>query len=418
MTGQASPEERRSSERRTNGWQFALFALSLALFAIHVLIPLGALAFIGTAIASATGASYVLSSIGALTPGIFDGAVYLASALLLFGAMLAGGVMVWNFIGQLRSASAAPPRLLKRPWLLVGILFAVACWLVSPSDAGQSRNPVLVGAFVLATSIWAILYAGYLLWSLGAGGLAFAWRMGRLSPFAAGILTLACLGSTASAFHLVAATEESRPQAPLFARTHAEEPCRSASFECTRQFLLASSAANDAPRALTAHTPASSFKDCIESRFQDRAMLEKAERIANRLVGTANASDVVHGALLSVCLNEKRHHDFEQYFLRSVQYGALKWLRGVRTCPIDDEPEPFCELRPDDQYVRSETQHVVQQVLCSLGEQHREVLLMRYFDDLSEWEIAQRLGIDYAAARKRVQRARDKFFDEFHQRCR
>ncbi|AKQ69555.1 hypothetical protein A176_006467 [Myxococcus hansupus] len=43
---------------------------------------------------------------------------------------------------------------------------------------------------------------------------------------------------------------------------------------------------------------------------------------------------------------------------------------------------------------------------------------MRYFDDLSEWEIAQRLGIDYAAARKRVQRARDKFFDEFHQRCR
>lgn len=418
MTGQASPEAPRDSERRTNRWQFALFAISLTLFAIHVLIPVGALSFIGTAIAGTAGASRVLAELGALSPGIFEGTIYLASALLLLCAMLAGGVTAWNLLLKLGGRPGPPRLLLRRPWLLLGVFLWLASWLFIPAGMGRSQHPVLVGAFVLATALWTTLYVGYLLWSLGKGGLALSWHIARASPFGAGLLTLACLGSTALAFLVVAATKEAPTRQARLSVPRPEEPCRSTSLECSRQFLLASSVPDDAPWALSADTPSPSFTDCIESRYQDRALLDKAKRIAGRLVGSEDASDVVHGVLLSVCLQQRDHDNFEQFFLRSVHFGALKWRRGARTCSIDEESEPACDLRPDDQYVQLETQHVVQRVLCSLGEEHRQVLLMRYFDDMSELEIAQRLGIGYPAARKRVQRARDKFSDGFDQRCR
>lgn len=86
-------------------------------------------------------------------------------------------------------------------------------------------------------------------------------------------------------------------------------------------------------------------------------------------------------------------------------------------CPLDDAPEPECDLRPDDDYLRSEALKALRTSLCSLKDDDREVLDLRYFKELSELEIARHLGISYDAARKRLQRAREKLEVEFLQRC-
>jgi RNA polymerase sigma factor (sigma-70 family) len=149
-------------------------------------------------------------------------------------------------------------------------------------------------------------------------------------------------------------------------------------------------------------------------------MLERASRKAATMVGSADAWDLVHATLLSVCLHSGDRYDFEQFFLRSLHNGAISWLRRpghARTCSIDYEPEPVCDIRPDDEYMRSETQRAVRKALCALGNDDQQVLYLRYFDDLGEEQIAHRLGIGYAAARKRLQRARERLQVEFLQRC-
>ncbi|MCP3138135.1 RNA polymerase sigma factor [Pyxidicoccus xibeiensis] len=392
--------------------------MALVIFAFNVLIPIEGLAFFMTALTGFFGAAYLLERLGALSSGIFDGAVYLASALLLLGAMLAASVTAWNLIRRLAGQTKPPPLLLRWPWLVVGVILALACRAILPPDLGRSQQPVLAGALVLAAFTWAVLYSAYLLYALGWGGLSLSWRIARTSPFGAGMLTLACLGSTAFVFLLGALADELESSAGRLSAPRASASCNSPSVECSRQLLLASATMGATPSLSSGPSRTQSFRDCMESRYQDHTLLAKARSIAAEIVGPADAPDIVYESLLSVCLHSDRYRDFEQFFLRSVRNRALNGLRSARSCPIDLEPEPSCTLRPDDDYVRRETQLALQKSLCALGAEHRQVLLMHYFDDMSELEISQQLGIEYAAARKRVQRARDKLEIDFLQRCR
>lgn len=418
MTGQASPGDEGASKRRTSWWQLTVFAVALVIFALNVLIPIELLAFLFTAAVAVFGSAHILDRLGALAPGIFDGAVYLASAILILATILATAVTAWNLIRRLAGESKPPPFLLRWPWFLIGAALTFACQVIVPSDLGRSQQPVLAGALVITLAVWAVLYAAYLLFAVGKSGLSLSWRIARASPFGAGMLTLACLGSTVFVMMLGAVLEELQSGADRLSAPRSASRCDSLSFECSRQFLLASSVAGATPSISSGAARTQSFRDCMESRFQDHALLARARSLATALVGPADAPDIVSAALLSVCLHSDRYDNFEQFFLRSVRNGALNWLRKVRSCPLDLEPEPACELRPDDQYVRREVQRALQKSLCSLGEEHREVLFMRYFDDMSELEISRRLGIEYAATRKRLQRARDKLEIDFLQRCR
>ncbi|WP_163988195.1 sigma-70 family RNA polymerase sigma factor [Pyxidicoccus caerfyrddinensis] len=392
--------------------------MALGVFALNVLIPIELLAFAITAAIGLFGAAHVLDRIGSLSSGIFEGTVYLATALLILGVALASAVTAWNLIRRLAGETKPPPLVMRWPWFLVGLALAMACRLFVPSGFSRSQQPVLAGALVLATAIWAILYAAYVFYAVGKGGISLSWRIARTSPFGAGLLTLACLGSTAFVFMLGALADALESQAGRLSAPRASARCDSLSVECSRQFLLASTTSGGTPSIAAGTSRNQSFRDCLESGYQDQSMLSRARGIAASIVGAADAPDVVYATLLNVCLHSDHYDDFEQFFLRSVRNGAYKWRSQVRSCPVGYDPEPACELRPDDQYVRAEAQHAMQKSLCSLGEEHRQVLFMRYFDDMSELEISQRLGIEYATARKRVQRARDKLEIDFRERCR
>jgi RNA polymerase sigma factor (sigma-70 family) len=287
------------------------------------------------------------------------------------------------------------------------------------------------------------------LFRFSMGGLSLSWRLARFSPFGAGLLTVGALGCVGVMFTLGAVVEELASQARALPAPRLDFTCPASAMECSRRFFLR---ANDGqPPALSeerrapalaagvstaswSYPEASSgggsldsesarsrrLRECLDSQYKNRDMLERAWRIAEARVGEADAADIVHAVLMSVCLHSGEYINFERFFLRSIENGANSWLRrpgNARTCSIELAPEPVCEIDPDDAYVSGETQRVVRQVLCSLSEADRQVLYLRYFDELDEQEIARQLGIGYDAARKRLERARDRFAAQFRQRC-
>jgi RNA polymerase sigma factor (sigma-70 family) len=158
----------------------------------------------------------------------------------------------------------------------------------------------------------------------------------------------------------------------------------------------------------------------LENYEANASLKSRALWTAQQFVGRADAQDVVGETLIEVCLHAYAPAAFEPFFLRSVKNRALNWRRDPdtgRTCSIDSAPEPVCDMRPDDEYIQEEMRRTVLAALCRLSSEDQQVLLMRVWDDISESEIAQRLGITHDAARKRLQRARERLRAEFDERC-
>ncbi|HYO68920.1 MAG TPA: sigma-70 family RNA polymerase sigma factor [Archangium sp.] len=456
MSPQASPGDSGSTSRRTSLWQLALVAVALAVFFRFALAPLNGLALLFSALVGFLWAQQMLAHVGALEPASFGGAVYLSGAILLLGLVLMALVALWGFIRRMSEDTRPLPFLVRWPWWTFGVVLLLACRLFMPQDSGGSEVPGLAGALVLATALWAVLSCAYLFYGATFGGLSLAWRLARVSPFGAGLLTvgaLACAGFTV----LIGAgvKQELSSQMRGISVPRLDSRCQSSAMECTRRLFLTSSngastrvaptlgsrARSEPPlisasawgypetssggrRTQTLEEPetarARRARECLDSQYQKRDMLQKAWFIASASMSSEDAWDLVYTTLLSVCLHSGERYDFEQFFLTSVRYGVNSWLRrpgNVRTCSIEFAPEPVCDIRPDDEYVRSETQDSVRKALCALAHEDRQVLVLRYFDELSDLEIADRLGINYAAARKRLQRAREKLEEQFLQQC-
>jgi len=69
--------------------------------------------------------------------------------------------------------------------------------------------------------------------------------------------------------------------------------------------------------------------------------------------------------------------------------------------------------------LQKEESKQVQEVLMSLGEQDRTIILLRDYEKLSYEEIAMILDVNVGVVKSRIYRARKKFKDLYHQerRC-
>ena len=422
--------------RRTAGWQLALVALALAIFSVNVLAPGVILGSGASALLGFLAAAVVLDRIGALSSsGVFEGTAQLSLILFCMALAVFAIIASWNGYRRLAGRTGPPPLFLRWPWGMVGLLLFLACQVTLPQGGQQSTLPVLPGALVLAFWSWTIITASLLMVRMSVWLVRTSWRISRASPFGAGMLTLAALAATGLALVVGAVAEELATRVKTVAAARPSR-CDSLSWECSRQALLAAHPpATRAPvlaetddglgnveaTAFTLGGPAPAFntRDCLDKTFQQKDMMARARRIAQSLVGPGDAEDLVHSILLNICLRRTLPlEDFEQYFLRSVRNGSLRQFRRVSTsCPLEGLPEPQCLLRPDDQYVEEESHEALRKVLCSLKQEHQDVLRMRYYEELDEAEISIRLGIGYATARKRVQRARDELRYQFLQQC-
>lgn len=92
------------------------------------------------------------------------------------------------------------------------------------------------------------------------------------------------------------------------------------------------------------------------------------------------------------------------YLLKSLRYKLLRQLQNTATVSLNDMPLP----RPDktldtpltDQETLSERTRQLKQVLAQLPKRQQEAIHLRYFQELSNEEIAEVMGINYQSACK------------------
>jgi len=170
---------------------------------------------------------------------------------------------------------------------------------------------------------------------------------------------------------------------------------------------------------------------------QERLTRMVAFRMDPRLRGRIDAADIVQDAFVAAC------SDREAYF-RTQTVPLFLWLRGVvknkllevhrhylgtrmrdakREMPLDDPRQSddtsaaLCAhltaglTRPSVAAVRSEVHARLVTALSAIDSTDREVLALRHFEQLSNAEAAQVLGIQERAAAKRYLRALERFKD-------
>lgn len=145
----------------------------------------------------------------------------------------------------------------------------------------------------------------------------------------------------------------------------------------------------------------------IQAKRGDRRAF--AELYQSRLDGVARhvgaivrnaaiAEDIVAQTFLLAWqdLPKLRKEDrFDAWLHRIAHNQAMTELRRPRTTPIEDAPEPADEDRrtsPEHSVDTTYDVEVIRMALLQLAETQREVLQLRFFQDLASSEVALRMG--------------------------
>ncbi len=100
----------------------------------------------------------------------------------------------------------------------------------------------------------------------------------------------------------------------------------------------------------------------------------------------------------------ERGRPFKPWLMRILVNDVLsgRRRRALRTVPIEDSPEPRSTGDEAEAIANRET---LRQVLEQLTPEHREVVVLRYFADLTVAEVARSAGIREGTAKSRLHRA-------------
>ena len=128
-------------------------------------------------------------------------------------------------------------------------------------------------------------------------------------------------------------------------------------------------------------------------------------RRARLLVGDqGRAEDLVQVSLESLCARWRAVRDPEPYMRTVMTRKLIGWRarRWIGELPTDPLPEPPSDPDSSDGVDLSAS---VRQALMSLPPDQRAVLVLRYFDDCSEADIATALGCSPGTVKSRASRA-------------
>ena len=138
-------------------------------------------------------------------------------------------------------------------------------------------------------------------------------------------------------------------------------------------------------------------------------------RLALRMCGgdAALAEDAAQEAFLAAWRGLPRFRGdsrFSTWLYRLTTNAAIDWLRREkRHRGMDDVTDlelPDDGPGPQDQAEQAETQQTVRRALGQLSEEHRQVLLLRYMQELDYAEIAAALEISEGTVKSRISRAK------------
>jgi RNA polymerase sigma-70 factor (sigma-E family) len=144
------------------------------------------------------------------------------------------------------------------------------------------------------------------------------------------------------------------------------------------------------------------FRDFVASRshalLRTAVLLAGDQQRGEDLVQTALEKTVRHWGSI-------RHGGAVESFVRRTMYReqvSLWRLRSTSEVPSDAVPEP----RPGTGFADQVTDHVaLVAALGRLGRRQRAVLVLRYFEDLTEQQVAEALGISVGTVKSQASRA-------------
>ena len=103
---------------------------------------------------------------------------------------------------------------------------------------------------------------------------------------------------------------------------------------------------------------------------------------------------------------------FSTWLYRLVSNAAIDCLRREKkhrdTGDVDDLELPDGGPSPQEQAERSDTRDAVRRALDRLSPEHRQVLLLRFMQELDYGEIARALNVSEGTVKSRINRAKSK----------
>ena len=108
----------------------------------------------------------------------------------------------------------------------------------------------------------------------------------------------------------------------------------------------------------------------------------------------------------------KNLSNFSTWLYRLVNNAAIDYLRREKrhrdTGDVDDLELPDGDPSPQELAEQSDTRAAVRRGLDRLSPEHRQVLLLRYMQELDYGEIAQVLDVSEGTVKSRINRAKSK----------
>ncbi|HEX6467929.1 MAG TPA: SigE family RNA polymerase sigma factor [Streptosporangiaceae bacterium] len=143
------------------------------------------------------------------------------------------------------------------------------------------------------------------------------------------------------------------------------------------------------------------FRDYVAARGS--ALLRTAAVLAGDYV---EAEDLLQAALAKTYLAWDRINDraaVDGYVRRAMVNTRISWWRRrkLEVYPTDELPD----LPVDDHTGQSELRDALGRALQRLPERQRLAVIMRYYEDMSETEIAEALGVTVGTVKSTVSRA-------------
>lgn len=430
-------------------------AMSLVLMTTVVLLPMAMLALGVWGLVLGVASAWSLEVVGVRGAAALAEAAAIAIALFgaaavltLTKATIAGFVKLdeWR---KSRKGNPVPPRVVvppnrnsswrsfwyEHPWFSLAGLALLMDGCVAPFQASKAIHlpPEIFGGFILAgVALLFLFVVGYAL-RISSIWMRSLWSGVRQSPFFAGLVTAGCLVASGTVLLIGHAFGQVASALNVPQTTRALEAC-SGSADCTRRVLR--SALDGQPRAPAslpaggAYTPErqASFEQCVEElRAPEKggwSAIDRAFFEANSIIDDkAEAEDLVHGTMLTVCLMPEKIYAIKPYFIKSVKYAAYsQWRKNKQSCTvIIGDPtwlvESCIARSVEQQAIQIEAETAAQQALCSLSHDDRRLIVWHVQQDLSHAQIARKLGIDEDTARKRYSRALAALREKFSERC-
>lgn len=136
-------------------------------------------------------------------------------------------------------------------------------------------------------------------------------------------------------------------------------------------------------------------------------------RLALRMCGESGAEDAAQEAFVAAWRGLPRFRGecrFSTWLYRLTTNAAIDYLRREQKQRTDGDVDDLSladdSPSPQEQAERSETQQRVRKALAALSDEHRQILLLRYMQELDYGEIAQALHISEGTVKSRINRAK------------